>query len=325
MVRISGPPADRYFSASPPLRVMKSSPAASAGWPEKKLTARSKVPHQALPATGVREGRAKVRQYQRRLRGRREVGRDLAGVVGRMLASWSSDAFHGTSCGVGLISTAPPSRLTAWSASRVTSATGRLGVSETRVAAVRVLHQPSWVRRSSAATIEPEPSGAGSAGVSHPRAVSRSAACCSCGRAGPAGPRAFRVPGCARGACHRSRSTSRSSALASQWTAQTLPPLFVRITPARLAGYRVTVPVKVSRPSPLSRHEYRFQGASTAESLKATAASHDLPIAAQFPARSGRSEADRQAATRGSGTALTISSSGGCTGASRNVPPPTKS
>ena len=74
---------------------------------------------------------------------------------------------------------------TAASTSLVTSPTGRSGVSGTCPVRPSLCSMTaSWTRRSSATTRAPEPSGAGSGAVSQPRAVSRSAACCSSGSGG---------------------------------------------------------------------------------------------------------------------------------------------
>ena len=80
----------------------------------------------------------------------------------------------------------PPSAPTAASSSRVTSPTGRSGASGIALHAARRCARPPprGVRRSSAATNAPEPSGAGSGSVSQPRALSRRAACWSCGSGG---------------------------------------------------------------------------------------------------------------------------------------------
>ena len=79
----------------------------------------------------------------------------------------------------------PRDARTASSTSRVTSPTGRSGASATRRTPPPLCSTTaSWVRRSSATTSAPEPSGAGSGAVSHPRAVRRSAACWSCGSGG---------------------------------------------------------------------------------------------------------------------------------------------
>src|SRR5271165_6767808 len=80
----------------------------------------------------------------------------------------------------------PPTRLSrAASISRATAPTGRPGVSEIRWARPSVCSMSascSW--RSRAATNAPDPSGAGSGADSQPRALRRSAVCCSWGSGG---------------------------------------------------------------------------------------------------------------------------------------------
>ena len=66
----------------------------------------------------------------------------------------------------------------------MTSPTGRSGVSGTAGAAVAVLDDRLVAVQVERGDERPEPSGAGSGGVSQPRAVSRSAACWSCGSGG---------------------------------------------------------------------------------------------------------------------------------------------
>ena len=86
---------------------------------------------------------------------------------------------------VGSMSTAPARRRTAASTSEATSPTARSGVSVMRPACPPLCSTTaSWGPQIQPATSYPEPSGAGSGAVSHPRAVSRSAACCSCGSGG---------------------------------------------------------------------------------------------------------------------------------------------
>ena len=136
---------------------------------------------------------------------------DLSGVVVRVLLVLGQRHLHGTSWGVGSMSTAPARRHTAASTSEATSPTARSGVSVMRSAWLAPLCSTttSWARRSSTATSDPEPSGAGSGAVSHRRAVSRSAA--FCGFAVPAAPAWRRVcpePGHVRAACRMSRPTA---------------------------------------------------------------------------------------------------------------------
>ena len=130
-------------------------------------------------------GRAERREHERRLRRCREVRRDLAGSYVACSSSSSSGVVQVVSCGVRLISTGPPSRRTAARTPTVTCATDRFGASGTRSTRPSECSTvASWDRRSRATTIAPDPSGAGSGSVSQPRAVRRSAACCSWGSGG---------------------------------------------------------------------------------------------------------------------------------------------
>ena len=131
-------------------------------------------------------GRAERGEHQRGLGRGGEVGGDLVGVV-----AWRARRPRRAAPSTGPPAASGRSRprrrgsRTAASSSRVTAPTGRSGASATRAERPSLCSATaSCVRRSSAATNAPEPSGAGSGSVSHPRAVSRSAACWSCGSGG---------------------------------------------------------------------------------------------------------------------------------------------
>ncbi len=166
--------------------MMKSPDGGSAGAPEKRLTARSNDPTRRSPASiapGRGPGRPPARSrpgWPRRSSARRPRRRTASARCPRPRAR-----VHETSCGVGLISTCPASSSTAPSSALVTSPTGRSGVSGSRRVPRAVCSTTaSCVRRSSAATIAPVPSGAGSGEVSQPRAVSLRAVCCELGLGG---------------------------------------------------------------------------------------------------------------------------------------------
>ena len=105
--------------------------------------------------------------------------------------------------------TSPPRRLTASISARVTSPTGRSGVSASRLSRPSLCSTTaSWLCRSSATMNAPEPSGAGKGSVSRPRALRRKAACCSCGSGGASTAASF--PSTWEWACTASRG-SRSN------------------------------------------------------------------------------------------------------------------
>ena len=133
-----------------------------------------RVDRRGAAAAGARV----IGQDQRGLGRRGEVVGDLAGVIGGVLVVFVPvGTCHGTSCGVGSISTGPPRSRTAASTSRVTAPAGTCGVSGMRrVWPPLCSTTASCCRRSRTTTREPERSGAGSGNVSQPRAVSRSAA-----------------------------------------------------------------------------------------------------------------------------------------------------
>ena len=134
-----------------------------------------------------------------------EVRSDRLGVIGSVLVVLvKRHVFDHTSWGVGSISSGPPSERAPARTSRVTSPTGRFGVSATRCMRPSLCSRnASCARRSRPATSAPERSDAGSGSVSQPRAVSCRPACWSCGSAGPGLPPACREPGCARAVCRR--------------------------------------------------------------------------------------------------------------------------
>ena len=132
-------------------------------------------------------GRAERGEHQRRPRRGGEVGRDLRGVVARVLlvlVEAAPSTAPPAACGSN--STSPASSRTAASTSRVTSPTERSGVSamprsrpslcSTTRLVVRAGRARRRARRSRRAPA--------AAAVSQPRAVRRSAACCSCGSGG---------------------------------------------------------------------------------------------------------------------------------------------
>ena len=155
-------------------------------------------------------------------RGEDQRGPGRGGEVGRRPASGRrsrarrprrAGRVQGTSCGVGSISTGPPARATAASSSRVTSPTGAVRRERRRARARPSLCSAtaSWrvqvERRRRAHRSRP----ARAAAASPSRA--RSAAARRAGAAAPAGrapPRACRAPACARAACRRCPSRSRS-------------------------------------------------------------------------------------------------------------------
>jgi hypothetical protein len=96
---------------------------------------------------------------------------------------------------------------------------------------------------------------------------------------------------------------------------------------SRLAGSDGRLPLDRSGEGlpalPGFRLEHRPHPASTAESLKAAAAFHDLPIAALFQARFCRTEGDRQAAT-GAAERFTTNSNGSSPCRSLKLPPAQK-
>ena len=107
-------------------------------------------------APGTRSGRAQ--RGSRRRNNARRPPRHRSRARGPRRAA----TVQGTSCGVGSISTGPARPLIAWSSSRVTSPTGRSGVSATRAERPSLCSATaSWLWRSRAATSAPEPSGAG--------------------------------------------------------------------------------------------------------------------------------------------------------------------
>src|SRR6476646_5360265 len=194
--------------------MMKPPAGGSSVTPEKRLTARSNEPHQAL--TGEERPRYGARRAPSTSAACVAAAKYVSTCVGSYVAcsvSSSSGVSHGVSCGVGLISTGPPSDRTAASTSRVTSATGRSGVSATRCTRPSLCSSTaSWVCRSSVATSAPDPSGAGSADVSHPRALSRSAACWSCGSGGASSTASFPSTWvCIWSVSHVARQASRGS------------------------------------------------------------------------------------------------------------------
>ncbi len=167
-------------SASIALRKMKSCDGGCAGRPEKRLTARS---NDSPPRVDRRRAaairRAELRQHLGRAGRGREVRRNLAEVERRVL--------------VVLVERRRPRRLLRREVelhrpgeladrgehvARDVARPGDSGVSATRrVRPSLCSTTASCVRRSSATTNAPDPSGAGSGSVSQPRAVRRSAEC----------------------------------------------------------------------------------------------------------------------------------------------------
>src|SRR3712207_4622686 len=93
---------------------MKSSDGGSAGRPEKRVTARSNDPHQAL--TGVERPRKGARTSASAREARTAAAKYEPTWSGSYVAcssSWSSGVDHGVSCGRGSIVTGPATSRTA--------------------------------------------------------------------------------------------------------------------------------------------------------------------------------------------------------------------
>ena len=135
-VRVAGvarPPPTSICSAVAELRMMKSFDGGSTDRPEKRLTARSKVPHQALtgatvPGRGREARRAPTPRGSRPRSTSRHGPRQRPRVRSLRRGAWS----RVYPAGFGLTWTGPTRSSTAVSSSRVTSATGRSGPSGTR-------------------------------------------------------------------------------------------------------------------------------------------------------------------------------------------------
>jgi len=182
---------------------MKSSDGGFAGSPEKRLTARSNDPHQAL--TGVERPRNEPVTPPGSTRHESTQRRTWTPGHGRSRRASVSSIQPVSTIGV-LLRRRVDLDVTAERADRrqhlprdcrYRSVGRQGGAPDTSVV---VLDERSWLRRSSATTSAPEPSGAGSGSVSQPRAVCRSAGVLQL--AAPA-ERAWRQacpePACARG------------------------------------------------------------------------------------------------------------------------------